>query len=288
MKRRLMSLILICLMLVPASALAEQRLKAEISEQGIHVSWNADKDCGSAVLTLYRNNWPILVTCVDCGAGEYTLPAWYMRRAGNYSVRLRGDSFCETVPVEAEDEKPTVKPSARPTAEPTQEPTAAPTVKPTVKPTIEPTVKPTEAPAAKPTAIPTAAPTVKPTSAPSGSDSSSLASQVVAQVNAERAAAGLGSLTVDEDLTAAACVRAREIVELFSHTRPDGSSWSTVSSKANGENIAMGYRTADAAMAGWMSSEGHRENILRSSFSSIGVCAYTVNGVTYWVQLFGR
>ena len=99
---------------------------------------------------------------------------------------------------------------------------------------------------------------------------------------------GEGETYVQADLTAAACVRAREIVELFSHTRPDGSSWSTVSSKVNGENIAMGYRTADAVMAGWMNSEGHRENILRSSFGSIGVCAYTVNGVTYWVQLFGR
>lgn len=284
MKRRLMSLIMICLMLLPASALAEQTLQAEANEQGIHVSWNTDEECGSAVLTLYRNNWPILVTCVDCEAGEYMLPVWYMRGEGRYSVRLRTESFCETVQVDKGEAKPTPQPSVQPTIKPTQTPSAAPSVKPTAAPTNDPTVKPTEAPTAKPTVIPTAVPT----SAPSGSDSSSLASQVVAQVNAERAAAGLGNLIVDADLTAAACVRAREIVERFSHTRPDGSSWSTVSGKANGENIAMGYRTADAVMAGWMNSEGHRENILRASFGSIGVCAYTVNGVTYWVQLFGR
>ncbi len=50
----------------------------------------------------------------------------------------------------------------------------------------------------------------------------------------------------------------------------------------------MGQRTADKVMAAWMSSEGHRQNILRASFGSIGVCAATVNGVTYWVQLFGK
>ena len=118
--------------------------------------------------------------------------------------------------------------------------------------------------------------------------SGSLAEQVVAQVNAERAKAGLNSLRVDSELTRAACVRVGEIAVKFSHTRPDGSAWSTVSKSAYGENIAMGQRTADKVMAAWMSSEGHRQNILRASFGSIGVCAATVNGVTYWVQLFGK
>ena len=40
-------------------------------------------------------------------------------------------------------------------------------------------------------------------------------------------------------------------------------------------------------MAAWMSSEGHRANILRGSLSRIGVCAYRAGGVLYWVQLFG-
>lgn len=115
-----------------------------------------------------------------------------------------------------------------------------------------------------------------------------LAEQVIREVNAERARAGLGSLRADPELTRAACVRAGEIAVKFSHTRPDGSAWSTVSASAYGENIAMGQRTADKVMAAWMTSEGHRQNILRAGFGSIGVCAATVNGVTYWVQLFGR
>lgn len=120
------------------------------------------------------------------------------------------------------------------------------------------------------------------------SNRTDLASEVIRQVNAERSKAGLGALRVDVELTRAACVRAAEIVRKFSHTRPDGSAWSTVSSRVYGENIAMGQRTADKVMAAWMSSAGHRANILRSGFGSIGVCAATVNGVTYWVQLFGK
>lgn len=115
-----------------------------------------------------------------------------------------------------------------------------------------------------------------------------LAAEVVRQVNAERLKAGLGALRVDAELTRAACVRAREIVEKFSHTRPDGSKWSTAGTGIYGENIAMGQRTADKVMAAWLTSSGHRANIMRPGFGSIGVCALTVNGVTYWAQLFGK
>ena len=126
------------------------------------------------------------------------------------------------------------------------------------------------------------------TPAPTVTSKGGLADEVVRQVNAERRKAGLKELTVSAELTRAAKVRAAEIVQKFSHTRPDGTSWSTVSSSAYGENIAMGQKTADKVMAAWMSSSGHRANILRSSFGSIGVCAVVSGGVTYWVQLFGK
>ena len=139
-----------------------------------------------------------------------------------------------------------------------------------------------ETPAPTNTPSPTAKP--KPTEAPRAS----LAEQVIAQVNRERAANGLGALSTSEELNRAACVRAKEIVSTFSHTRPDGSSCFTVSALAFGENIAKGYSAADRVMAAWMSSQGHRENILRESFGSIGVCAYSQGGVIYWVQRFGK
>ena len=203
---------------------------------------------GSCVLTVYRDAWPISVCNVDGESGGTDVYVGSV--PGTYSVRLRTEEGCEKVYA-----------------------TDAPTAKPTVAPTAKPTV----------------APTAKPTSAPSdGQSMTSLAAEVISQVNNERTNAGLPPLSVSAELTGAACIRAREIVGQFSHTRPDGSSWSTVSAAATGENIAKGQSSADRVMAAWMSSEGHRANILRSSFGSIGVCALKVDGVIYWVQLFGK
>ena len=130
------------------------------------------------------------------------------------------------------------------------------------------------------------APAAQPVSAVSRDD---LAGQVVDLVNAERAKLGLGSLRVDAGLTRAAQVRAQEIARVFSHTPPDGSSWSTVSAAAFGENIARGQRSAQKVMAAWMtSSNGHRETILHPSYGSIGVACVKSAGVMYWVQLFGK
>ena len=93
---------------------------------------------------------------------------------------------------------------------------------------------------------------------------------------------------MDPELTRAACVRAGEIARSFSHTRPDGSAWSTVSGAAYGENIARGQNSAEKVIAAWMTSTSHRENMLRASYGSVGICAYKVNGVMHWVQLFGK
>ena len=108
------------------------------------------------------------------------------------------------------------------------------------------------------------------------------------ETNLERARYGLDALRVDEELMAAAQVRAGEIVQKFSHTRPDGTLWRTVSSAVYGENIARGHNNPDRVMAAWMSSSEHRQNILRASFGSIGVACARVGNVCYWVQLFGR
>lgn len=48
------------------------------------------------------------------------------------------------------------------------------------------------------------------------------------------------------------------------------------------ENIAWGYRTADAVMAGWMNSSGHRANILNCSLQEIGVGFHN----RFWTQKF--
>lgn len=124
-------------------------------------------------------------------------------------------------------------------------------------------------------------------------EDSSYEDQIVGLVNEERAKAGLPALTVDTGLEAAGLVRAKEIVSNFSHTRPDGTSFSTaireqnVSFRGAGENIAWGQRTPEEVMDGWMNSPGHRANILNENFTRIGVGHYQNGaGTNYWVQLF--
>lgn len=116
--------------------------------------------------------------------------------------------------------------------------------------------------------------------------------QVLDLVNQERINAGLSELKLDAGITAAANIRAKEIKQSFSHTRPNGSSFSTVlteqgiSYRGSGENIAWGQRTPQQVMEGWMNSDGHRANILNKNYTNIGVGFYQKNGVNYWVQLF--
>lgn len=121
----------------------------------------------------------------------------------------------------------------------------------------------------------------------------SYAEQVVELVNAERAKAGLGALTLDKSIEAAALVRAREIEISFSHTRPDGRSFSTVlndngiSFSGAGENIAWGQKSPEEVVNAWMNSPSHRANILNSRFTKIGVGYYqNQSGRNFWTQLF--
>jgi uncharacterized protein YkwD len=121
---------------------------------------------------------------------------------------------------------------------------------------------------------------------------SSYANQVLQLVNQERAKAGLSAFTTNSTLTAAANKRAQETKQSFSHTRPNGTSFSTVfkefgiSYRTSGENIAYGQRSPEEVVNGWMNSPGHRANILNPSFNKIGIGVYESNGTIYWSQLF--
>ena len=124
-------------------------------------------------------------------------------------------------------------------------------------------------------------------------DSSNFAEEVLELVNIERSKLGIAPLQLSEELTDKADLRAEEIVELFSHTRPDSSSCFTVlrGMRYNtcGENIAAGSPTPERVVEQWMDSQGHRENILNPAFKYLGVgYCYDENSeyTHYWVQLF--
>jgi uncharacterized protein YkwD len=132
-----------------------------------------------------------------------------------------------------------------------------------------------------------------------------MAGRVLALVNAERARVGCGPVSMDTKLVAAAQAHSRDMAvnNFFNHR---GSSGNTVVERANaagyswgriGENIAAGQSTPESVMSGWMSSAGHRENILNCRFVHIGVGythqtddqplpGFSVPFYHYWTQVF--
>jgi uncharacterized protein YkwD len=148
--------------------------------------------------------------------------------------------------------------------------------------TVAPSIPP--APAAR-SLIPPAS-TARPTAAPS------VTAEVVRLTNVERAKAGCGALRIDARLSAAAQEHSADMAtrDYFSHISPDGQTpWDRAREAGypspSAENIAMGYPTAAAVVAGWMASDGHRANILNCSSHAVGV-GYDPRG-NYWTQLFG-
>lgn len=172
------------------------------------------------------------------------------------------------------------------------------TTEPVITETQQVTTTPTTASPTSTTPPTTAAPTTSAptTTAPttpaglgdeSGTYDSSKEQAVFALVNEQRANAGLAALTWSDTLAGSARIRATEIVVVWSHTRPDGSAWYTAGAQMQtGENLAYGQTSSEQVMNEWMASIGHQENILRTSFTKIGIAVYSCNGVYYWVQHF--
>ena len=117
---------------------------------------------------------------------------------------------------------------------------------------------------------------------------------VMYAVNRNRKENGLAYVTGLPKLHQAAAIRSDELLQAFSHTRPDGSSCFTVGRQVGleqslcGENIAAGYPNAEAVVDGWMHSAGHRANILNTSAKYMGLSmSYAHSGYGfYWAQLF--
>ncbi|MDE5859106.1 MAG: sporulation protein [Oscillospiraceae bacterium] len=116
--------------------------------------------------------------------------------------------------------------------------------------------------------------------------------EVVRLVNEIRVENGLNELTLNTELSDIARLKSQDMKDkgYFSHTSPTyGSPFDMMKSfgityKTAGENIAMGYRSPESVVEGWMNSKGHRENILKASYKEIGV-GYVASG-NYWTQMF--
>jgi uncharacterized protein YkwD len=128
------------------------------------------------------------------------------------------------------------------------------------------------------------------------------ADEVFKLVNEARADAGLSLLERDGELDAAAMIRAEECASVQSlrvgglaHVRPDGTPFYTVmgveENFSYGENLGLSGGGPEDRMRGWLDSDGHRANILDTTwgYTKIGVgVVQDADGSRYWCQLFYR
>ena len=136
-------------------------------------------------------------------------------------------------------------------------------------------------------------------SAPSNPSPSTAAivQSIIDLTNAQRSQAGIPALQVNAKLNTAAQLQADQVAQLqiLEHeipgarypTPPDRLAAAGYSWASYGENLASGYATAADAVAGWMNSVGHRENILNTTFTETGAGYATGStGTMYYVQVF--
>lgn len=121
--------------------------------------------------------------------------------------------------------------------------------------------------------------------------------EVLKLVNIEREKEGLKPLTLSKELTTVADTRSKEIIQLFDHARPDGGMFYDTLTREQkikyfslGENIASGQITPEEVVKDWMKSPGHRANIMRPDYNTLGLSiAYNdKTGEANWVQIFGK
>ena len=136
-------------------------------------------------------------------------------------------------------------------------------------------------------------------------DASASEQEVLELVNQEREKEGRSPLAWCDGLGDLARAHSNDMCDrgFFSHVNPEGEN-PTARGRAGhagsytfdpivpnpyngvGENIAMGYSTAEQVMEGWMNSPGHRANILNGKYTHIGVGICSGCG-KHWTQCFG-
>ena len=159
---------------------------------------------------------------------------------------------------------------------------------------------PPPAPAPEPVVVEAPRPTPparKP--APPARQLATIVDTVFLLTNRERVRASLTPLRRNPELARAAQLQAEQMAAAgkLAHEVP-GSRYPTLASRlrlvgyqyrAVGENVAEGYTSGAALMAGWMTSAPHRANVLSARFTETGVgMARSKSGRTYHAQVFAR
>ncbi|MBO5242486.1 MAG: Ig-like domain-containing protein [Lachnospiraceae bacterium] len=122
----------------------------------------------------------------------------------------------------------------------------------------------------------------------------SYVSKTIRQMNKERRKYGYASFDRDPLLMAAAQKRAKELSKKFSHTRPNGTKWTSAISmdydfKRAAENIARDFATPQQTVDAWMKSASTKAKIIGKQYKDIGVGVYLgKDGYLYWCAIFAR
>jgi len=123
--------------------------------------------------------------------------------------------------------------------------------------------------------------------------------KVVEITNTRRVNSGLNPLTINTSLEKAALNKGLHMIEhdYWAHVAPDGTEpWDFFEGvgydyRYAGENLARDFSNPSAAVDAWMASPTHRDNMLSSKFSEIGIAVVEgdLDGAdtTIIVQLFG-
>lgn len=118
-----------------------------------------------------------------------------------------------------------------------------------------------------------------------GFSSSVSVEEVIAKTNEERQKTGLSSLVQNPLLSQAAYAKASDMMNLdyWSHVSPAGTQpWSFIKNtgytyRFAGENLARDFSDTSSLINAWMDSPSHRDNILGSNYSDIGVAVVDGN-----------
>ena len=118
-------------------------------------------------------------------------------------------------------------------------------------------------------------------------------------INRHRANNGLGPVTINPQLMAAAKGHSRDMARhgRMSHKGSGGSNHKTRARRAGykarlvGENVAAGYNNTSDVLKIWKNSRGHNANLLMRGGKHLGM-ALSVNSKTrletYWTLLIGK
>lgn len=104
------------------------------------------------------------------------------------------------------------------------------------------------------------------------------ATSLLQSTNTQRSENSKSALAINNLLSQAAQAKANDMAarNYWSHTTPDGKQpWQFITDAgytyiAAGENLAYGFDTSSATVAGWMNSAPHRANLLNGEYTEVG------------------